>query len=236
MSAILSLSLNDLRNILREQILRVIFIFLPIICLSFATWAVPPISEAYPEIIPYYPVILMLLCMQITAGVGFVSAAMFLEEKDQHLLPVIQVLPMSSTFFLGYRLLFTFVYTLIFALILILGTGLLSISVGYGLLLAFLFAFPAPVIMLIMSVFAGNKVEGLAIFKGVNFIYLLPLAAFFMDSSWKNLFAVLPVHGNYQFLWSVAAGSPAWEWFGLGLGYHGALLVGLIWVFRKRVL
>ena len=125
----------------------------------------------------------MMLTMQITLGVGFVCGSMFLDEKDQHLLSVIRTLPLSVNFFLGYRLTFNVLHTFGFALLMISTSGLMSVSPGEMLLFALLYAFPAPVIMLVMSNFASNKVEGLAIFKGVNFLYLLPLAAFFMEGS-----------------------------------------------------
>jgi hypothetical protein len=236
MHPLLHLSLNDLRNILREQILVVLFLVLPLICLLVASLVVPLLTQRYPDLVPYLPVILMMLTMQIAAGVGFVTSSMFLDEKDQQLLPVLRTLPLSISFFLGYRLLFSFLYTFSFAWLMGSVTGLVSFSLGESLLYALLFAFPAPVIMLVMASLAGNKVEGLAIFKGINFLHLLPLAAFFMPGSNRHVFGILPMHWSFQFIHSMALDAPVWGYLAAGLSLHVLLLLGLLWWFQRRVM
>ena len=45
---------------------------------------------------------------------------------------------------------------------------------------SFLLALLAPIMTITLATFAGNKVEGLALFKGLNLVVFLPAAAFFI--------------------------------------------------------
>ena len=162
--------------------------------------------------------------------------AIFLDEKDSDLLPVIRTLPLSVSFFLVYRLCFLLLYTFGFGLIMASASNLVAWGVIDSLLFALLYALPAPLIMLVIITFAGNKVEGLAYFKGINFVYLLPLAAFFMEGPWRHAFGVMPMHWSYQFIDGMAA--EEWEWwaFALALGIHLLGISYFMYRFRKEVL
>lgn len=88
------------------------------------------------------------------------------------------------------------------------------------------FALTMPIVTLILATFARNKVEGLAIFKGLNLLMMLPAFSLFIDSAAKFFFAPVPLFWTFQFLSSAEAGAPAWGMFTAGIGLHLALLYG----------
>ncbi|MCI4671393.1 MAG: hypothetical protein MRZ79_24845 [Bacteroidia bacterium] len=236
MQKIISLGLNDFRNIFREQILTFIFTLFPLLSLVAGTWLIPMLGEAYPEVIPYYPLILTFLILQVSMGVGFVVAAFFLEEKDQHILDVLKTVPLSSTAFLTYRTSFGMLYMFGFSLLMINATNLIEVSALQSILMSILFTIPAPLISLIMSIFAQNKVEGLAIFKGIDLAMLLPSVAFALDTDWKHAFGIVPVHWTFQYVDAAATRNPVeWVYFSIALIFGAALIALLVWLFRKRI-
>lgn len=236
MQKILSLGVNDFKNIFREQILTVIFTVFPLLSLVAGIWLIPMLGEAYPAVQPYYPLILTFLILQVSMGVGFVVAAFFLEEKDQQLLDVLKTVPLSSTTFLTYRLVFGMLYMLGFSLLIINATSLVSVSGLQSLMMAILFTLPAPLITLVMGTFAQNKVEGLAIFKGIDLALLLPAVAFAIEGPWKHVFGIVPVHWTFQYVDAASTNGPLeWTYFWVALLFGTGVLAGLVWLFRKRV-
>lgn len=236
MQKIFSLTTNDLRNIVREQILLAVFVFFPALLLAAGIWLVPALVEQFPEIEPYLAVIGAFLLVETVLGVGYVIASIFLDEKDQQLLPVLQVAPFSMDTFLLYRIFFGMLYLFGYSLLLINATDLVPVSPGQSVLVALVCSLPTALIILLLTAFAGNKVEGLAIFKGVNFVFLLPMVAFFVDERWKHAFGVIPTHWIYQFTDALANEGPIWVYFSVALGYTAILVGGLLWYVRKKVL
>jgi len=236
MQKIISLGINDVKNILREQILSFMFTLFPLLTIGVGIWGIPALAESYPEIIPYYPLILSFLLIQIAMGVGFIFASIFLEEKDQDLLVVYKTIPLSSGSFLFYRLAFGMLYMIGFGLIMVHTTQLIDVSVGESLVIALLFALTSPIITLLMSIYAQNKVEGLAVFKAINFLLLLPAVSYALPQEMVHAPAILPTHWMFQYVEASATGSDQALWYGgiafvFGLG----MLLGLVWWFRKKV-
>ncbi len=84
--------------------------------------------------------------------------------------------------------LFTFLYSAISFIIL----GLVKIPVWDVIFISFTFALLAPVIALAIVTFSGNKVEAMAVFKGIDLFVLLPLLGFFIAGPWKFVFSIIP--------------------------------------------
>jgi fluoroquinolone transport system permease protein len=67
-----------------------------------------------------------------------------------------------------------------------------------------------------MVAFAGNKVEGLALSKGISLMYIGPLVVVFIHSNWQYLAGIIPTfwvsrafvssYGNISEYWLAIAG------------------------------
>lgn len=234
MSHFLQLSLNDLRNIFREKILWVMFLVAPLLQFFIARLALPWLTGTFPVSAPYESLILMLMTLQVVAGISFVLSSMLLDERDEQIISAIRVLPLGAASFLGYRLLGGSLIAGLYAWFMLAGTGLISFGLWPALGGTLYFALTMPIVALILATFARNKVEGLAIFKGLNLILMLPAFSLFIDSAAKFLFAPVPLFWTFQFLSSAEAGAPVWGMFAAGVGLHLAFLYGLYRLFRKR--
>jgi hypothetical protein len=102
-------------------------------------------------------------------------------------------------------------------------------------ILGFLFV---GVMVLFVGTFAQNKIEGMALFKGVDLLLLLPIVSFFVPSVWAYLFALMPMYFTFHWYESLHSGAQISVWLPYALGgalVFGAYLFGLYRLFRRRV-
>lgn len=235
MGRLLQFTLNDLRNIFREQMLWVIFIVAPILQFLIARFAVPEVEVRFPILKDYHLIILMLLTLQIVTGLGFVLASVLLDEKDENVLTAIRVLPLPPETYLSYRLISGTGVAFIFSWTMLTASGLLKLSLFASFAGALLFALLTPIVVLILATFASNKVEGLAIFKGLNLILLLPVASTFLPDLFNYLLAIVPVYWTMQFLQQSLNGQGVFQFFAIAILLHFIFIAVLFYFFRRKV-
>lgn len=224
----------DIKHIFRDAMLRV-FLFLPLVLILLARFAVPALVSEFPILADYQQYIGMGLCMQTAIMMGFISAFMLLEEKDQNILPVLQILPISARFFIFYRLGFAVISSFLTAYIMLLLAGF---SAFLGLFLALQYSLVSALIVLFVGTLAQNKIEGMALFKGLDLLLLLPIVSFFVPSVWAYLFALMPMYFTFHWYESLHSGAEISVWLPYALGgtlVFGAYLFGLYRLFRRRV-
>ena len=236
MKKILALSLNDFRNIMRDRTLNFLFLAIPVINLLLATYLLPWLAANFEEVVPYTSIMLLFLVIQSANIYGFITGFILLEEKDEAVLPVLKVMPLAAHSFIAYRMIFPFLFAFSFVLATIKVPGIVEISWGAAILLALILASFAPMIVLILSSYARNKVEGLALYKGLNLVIQLPIAAFFIDSNWRFALSLLPPFWSYQsFVQTAESAQLSWNWFLPALAFNLLMLGFFLWQFRKRV-
>lgn len=233
MKKIWALSLNDFRNISRDGTLTALFFIVPLVNTVLAYLLATVISDRLPVIIPYHHFIAALITLQLSVIFGFVVAFVWLEEKDEGLLPVLRVTPLTDVAFFTYRLLFPFLAATVTSFILLRFTGLVDLPTLTILQTSVLFGLLAPVITLLLTAFAANKIEGLAFFKFINVALLLPYAAPFLpaDGWWRPLLWVFPTHWPL-----VLMEEPGWGKFVVGLVVCGLYLFMLAYNFRRKIM
>lgn len=235
MKKILALSFNDIRNIFREQILYFMFVASPILMFLVARFALPEAGFRYPVVKDYYPLLLLLLTLQLSSGIGFVIASIILDERDEGVLTGIRVMPLEGNTFILYRILFSMVITFFTALTMFTATGLIAISWIGAIGAAFLFSLVAPLVLLALPSFSQNKVEGLAFFKGLNLILILPAASFFIHSKLSYLLGILPLYWTFHYFDAISNGKNGALMFGVSVLVHGIWMFILVRWFKKKV-
>ena len=191
MVSVLLLATNDLKMIVRDRMLAVVFC-LPLPLLLAGAWAIPEISGRFFDLAPYSCLVMSFILIQIAVLFGFVYAFLMIDERDENILNALRVVPVSAPVFLLSRLLgaslFTFLYSILSFVIL----GMVKIPVLAIILISLTFALLAPVIALLIVTFSGNKVDAIAMFKGVDLFVMLPLASLFISDPWKFVFGMFP--------------------------------------------
>ncbi len=228
MAHVLPLAVSDLRNVLRDRMLAFAF-FIPLLLILFSAWAIPWSSATIVDLSHYHSLILSFIFLQIPVLFGFIPAFMLIDERDENILSALRVVPVSPLSFVAVRLLsgttIAFLYA-VMAFVLLGGTGT---SFLLFLPCACMFALLAPIIALTIVGLSQNKIEALAVFKGLDLLVMLPLLGFFVPPAWEYLFWVFP-----QF-WTIAAfeelvqsGVLDWGAVGVGLVLHVGVIGYLI--------
>ena len=85
------ITVNDLKNIFRDQILLGAFVAYPALFILLARFLLPWINDNFYFILPYYPMFSMVFTMFIPFMFSFVIAFLIIEERDQNLLTALRV-------------------------------------------------------------------------------------------------------------------------------------------------
>jgi hypothetical protein len=229
------LLVNDLRNILRDRLLLYSAFLIPLIIIIFTRLVIPWLSENIVPLQQYYSLLFMLFATTIPMMFGFVTGFLIMDERDENLLTVLRVMPISRSAYLIYRMAFMSVLSFIYILLFPALTGLIDISLLDFLPIAVLLALFTPVMGLIANIVANNKVQAFAVFKMLGGVFFLPLFAFFINNDFKYIFGVIPNFWTFMALDKLLnTGNQDVVFLGIGFIYHFVFLGVLFYLFNKK--
>jgi hypothetical protein len=186
-----------------------------------------PVMEAF------LPLMAGFVAFMIPMLMAFVIGFMFLDEKDDKIWFALQVVPISPIGFLAYRMAFGFAFSFIFSIITPYMLNFFTYDFGTVLAMSFIGAMQTPILGLAISMKAKNKVEGMAVFKLVGFLLMLPLMQSFITADWVYIFALIPTYWPTKIMLTAFAGDPTWIPILIGLVYHVVLVVLVAYLFKK---
>ena len=238
---VLRLAINDFKNIIRDKFLVYAAIAMPLMVIIISRiilhWIAPTLKDTIP-LAGNYSMIFMLFVTMIPLVYGFIVAFLILDERDEHLLTVLRVMPISRNSYLIYRMLFLSLFSFIVMLIFPPLSGLLEntqFSYIQYIPIALLFTLLTPFSALMVSSFATNKVQAFAIFKISGTVFLIPLFIFLITDNLKYIFAPIPNFWAFITLKEViSTGANDYLHLGIGFVYTIALIAVLFYIFNKK--
>jgi len=186
-----------------------------------------------------YDMIFMLFTTMIPLVYGFIAAFMILDERDEHLLTVLRVMPISRNSYLIYRMLFLSIFSFIVLLVFPPMSGLLADFSEFSYIsyipIAVLFSLLTPFSALLVSSFATNKVQAFAIFKISGTVYIIPLFMFLIKGNLRYIFSPVPNFWAFVTLKEVIK-TGVNDYLHLGIGFvYVIILIGLLfYLFNKK--
>lgn len=220
----------DLRNVGRDEMLRWMAM-VPLLLAAVVRYGWPIVVAQVQarfqfDLSPYIVMIMSYLVIGSPAVFGVVIGFLLLDERDEGSLIALQVTPLSLTNYVAYRLGLPMILTVFLLLISLPLAGITTFSFGQLLLLALVAAPLAPLLAVFLAAFASNKVQGFALMKGSGILFIVPFAAYFIDSSWQWAFGLLPTYWPPKLYWMLSAGeSGVWLVALVGVVYP------LLWVY-----
>ena len=241
MVTVLRLAVNDFKNIIRDKLLISLAILYPIILIMFSQILVQFIAPNLKTTIPLtgnFTMFFLLFVTIIPILYGFIASFLILDEKDEHLLTVLRVMPISRNTYLIYRMLFLTFFSFIVLMIFPPFSGLLE-NTQFSYLEyipnAVLFSLLTPFSAMLVSSFATNKVQAFAIFKISATIYMLPLFTFLITDNLKYLFSPAPNFWGFISLKEViTTGSNDYLHLSIGFIYTIILIIAMFYIFNKK--
>lgn len=235
MVQIRKLLLNDIRNIIRDRLLLYTAFLIPLIIIIFTRLVIPWLSENVVPLQQYYSLLFMLIVITIPMMFGFVIGFLIMDERDENLLTVLRVMPISRNTYLIYRMLFVSILSLVYILLFPLLTGLIDIGFIDYLPIGVLLAFLTPVLGLVANIVATNKVQAFAVFKTLGGVFYIPLFAFFINNDFKYILGIIPNFWTFMALDQLlTTGQQDYVFLGIGFVLHLILLGVLFYLFNKK--
>jgi fluoroquinolone transport system permease protein len=178
-----------------------------------ARWGVPPLTawlmEQYEfDLTHYYPVLLAYffigMCpMLFGAVIGF----LLLDEKDDRTLTALQVTPLPLSGYVLYRVTVPIILTFGLMFVIFPLANLTPFEPRVILISAVAAAPMAPMLALFIAAIAQNKVQGFALMKLTGFIFIAPVIAYFVPSTWELVFGIVPTYWPMKVYWLLYEGA-----------------------------
>jgi fluoroquinolone transport system permease protein len=143
----------------------------------------------------------------------------------------LEVTPLPLGHYVLYRIAAPMLISLLITPLALLIAGVTQLPL-WALLVATLSAVPlAPLTALLLASFANNKVQGLALMKGLSVFLVAPLLAHWTPQPWQSVFGLLPTYWPAR-LYSALLEQAPYAWLPLVAAF---VLDGvLIWLLLRR--
>lgn len=194
----LKLIFSDLMNIRRDPML-IVASLAPWMILVLVLYGFPMLidfaaTNFYISLEPFYSFASLFMLILVPMLLGMVYGFILLDERDGGLIAYLSVTPLGKSGYLFVRMFIPSIFTFFFSIFFMYATGLDSVFQGFQiLLLAGILALEAPMMLLFLGAFAGNKVEGIALSKGFGIILLSIVIDYFFQGNWRFMLSISPL-------------------------------------------
>jgi fluoroquinolone transport system permease protein len=192
--------------------LRWLLVLVPLFALA-VRFAVPGLTawlaaELGFDLVPYYALITSFVGMMAAGLAGTVIGFLLLDQRDDETLPALLVTPMSLGDYLAYRLAAPVLVAMPLAVLAYAIAALIPVSAAQVVACALTAAPLAVLYALFIGSMAANKVQGLALVKGVGILQVPALIAWFVPWPWHELAGIVPHYWPLKVFWEFDAGRP----------------------------
>lgn len=227
---------NDLRGLRREPLLAGL-VFAPLVWIAMVRWGTPAAARLVDtryglDLAPYHPAILTgFLLLTSPLIVGGLAGFLVLDERDLGTFAVLRVTPTPLSSYLGYRAATVIAVTTVYVVATMAASGLLPADQVLPLVpVGVLCGLSGIVTGLLILALAGNKVQGLAVMRGLGILFAgLPLVPYFLGEDWQYVFWVLPQYWPAKAYWVISEYGVWWPYLTGGVLLH----VPLIWLLYR---
>ncbi|MFZ5969859.1 MAG: hypothetical protein ACOYVK_22085 [Bacillota bacterium] len=236
MRKIIALMISDFKSIIREPMLGYMLAG-PIIYTLIIRFSIPILQVKLSDHIylpDYNGWIVGFFALMTPLLMGMVVGFMLLDERDEHVLMTLIVTPLGKSGYLSYRLGIPVLISLLYSMILLPALGLMEISFVQLFLLAVVVALEAPLVALFLANWAGNKVEGLALSKGLGLLLMAPMVSLFIKNKWSLLAGIIPFYWPVQAIVKMNEGMGTFLIY-LGIGFMIHLIYFSLFLRRFQV-
>ncbi|MCA9661273.1 MAG: hypothetical protein KC486_23240 [Myxococcales bacterium] len=229
----------DLRNVRRDPLLVFMASYALILAL-LGRWLVPWLVEVLEPTFDLRPYVLLIVTFfAVQTGpllLGAVSGLMLLDERDENSLTSLRVTPLPIGRYALYRASGPILLSTALCFAGVYFVGLVDAPPLRIAAVAVVNALEAPIISLALVSLAGNKVEGMALMKGMGIFMFAPVIGWFVDPPMRWLIGVIPTLWPAEAFWqAVEPRGSFWPVIAVGLVSHLLLLWLLLRRFRRRL-
>lgn len=239
--AILTIIRLDARGIWRDRV-AVTTLALSV----FGTLAITILGHFHdrlPGWSTWFPFIVAMSLVGAPSGFAFLFGLLMIEEGETGARRALAVTPVRPTTFLLTRTAVATAWMAVWPLTSVYVMNwtwqVIDLPIAHWIAIVAPLALLTPAMALVIPTLADDKVGALAVFKGLSFIMLLPLALFIVpsDAWFRPVFLVSPAGWVVRTLQTFLDHPPssAYWWAAGGATYAVGLLAAIVCVFRSKV-
>lgn len=236
-----SLLAADGRQMLRDPMMAFVFAGPPLLwaALRFGAPAAIGLAEAYThqDLSSYTGLILCFAALLVPLLMGMVTGLVLLDERDEGLIQWYAVSPLTKKGYFLYRLLVPTIMTVVYGAWILAGSGLAAPAWSAAGPMLLMLGLEAPFMALMLAAIASNKLEGLALTKGIGLLVIAPVLVYLVPWPWKAAAAVLPTFWPTAVFQAGAEGNGSVLILSASIGfvYHIFLIVKLLRMFSSKI-
>ncbi|WP_100329996.1 ABC transporter permease [Bacillus xiapuensis] len=197
MTALTSLLRSDAKQLYRDPMFALIFLT-PCLLILFSRFGIPLIGDKLQlyfdwDWMHYRSLIISFFMLLIPLMNGIMTGFIMLDERDESIISYLSVTPLTKRGYFYYRLAIPMVFTLLGSTLFFLFSSIDSPHIAVVILLVPMLMLSSAIITLLQAAFAANKIEGLALSKGIGLIVFAPFIAYFLPLPWQIFASLLPM-------------------------------------------
>jgi fluoroquinolone transport system permease protein len=180
----------------------------------------------------YADFVLCFALLLIPLLMGMISGLVLLDERDEKLIEWYAVSPLTKRGYFIYRLLIPTGLSVIYGVWIIISSGLAA-PPGYAAFsVIIMLALEAPLMALLLAAIASNKLEGLALTKGIGLFIFAPVIEYFTPWPWSGAAFILPTYWPAAVFQAGVRGEMGMVilFSVIGISYH---LAAVLFLFRR---
>ncbi len=235
--AIVAILRLDWRGITRDAVLALNASISIVVMLTITVIGL--VRGADPAWARWFPFLVALSLLTGPPSWGFLFGLLMVDEKDTGARAALAVTPISPAKLVVIRSVLAFALMVVWPMIslAVMNAAWRSFHVPWldWLPLVATLALGAPLTAVAVSGIARDKVEAMAVYKGINFAVLAALALYLVpgDAWWRRLWFVLPSAWSLEAFEAVRTRHDATGWLAGALCFHAALLVAALRVWTR---
>jgi len=197
-------------------------------------YGITMLPELVPDIVDYYKILVALLVAIAASTPAYLLGFIMLDERDENIHLLFKTLPLPSNYLLKCRSGFMMSLSFVFSILIITFNGLVHFGLLKTVALSVLFSFIPPILTFTIVSFSKNKIEAVAMFKGLNIFLVLPAAGFFVPGIWKFAFGVIPFFWTFDAFFSEGISLLFWILSAVSLLIHFLFIFLFYQIYNRR--
>ncbi len=226
-SKLFPLITSQLKILSRDSLLLFLVVY-PLILTFIGRGLIPIISSSLVgigiDLSEHYPALMVFFVIMNPIIFGAIMGLMLLDERENNTIQAIQVLPINFyQYILSKGFLFT-VLSVISGMIITKSIGLYTVPLLSSFAINLVASMGVLFGMLLINLFATNKVEGFATLKATGLLLVVPVISFYIPYPFNYLAAFAPA------FWPSVAIATYSEHFSLTVNVWLFLLIGAVYI------
>ncbi len=217
----------QMKSVGRDSILILLVVY-PFLLSIMGKYIVPLIQKATLtdnfDLSTHYHVILVLFVIMTPFLYGDIAGLMLIDEREDNTLSAISVTPVKMpTYIFAKSSIFIFasIFTGVFITWFM---DLYYIPITHSTIINIVASLGVPFNMLLINLFASNKVEGFTVMKITNIMLIVPMIGFYLPEPLRFIFGIVPAY------WPSAALAYYHTSFTSNIIFFGHIYIGLIYI------